>query len=106
MGNNEEQTPFEWTQQKFYVLMFLAVIGGNSGSLMQAVKPETRADPFTGTDGVRMEERIDDRVDLLNKHFDNRFDILENRLDRYNHRIELLERSAREAAKGKDHTHE
>ena len=49
-------------QKKIFGWVIVAVLGGNAGFILNAVSPETRNDPFTGTEGAAMELRLD-RID-------------------------------------------
>ena len=46
-------------QKKLLIAVFLAVLGGNAGSFLNAFRTDIRADPFTGTQGQELEHRID-----------------------------------------------
>lgn len=44
---------------KLIVAALVILLGGNAGSLINTVSPNVRNDPFTGADGVALEDRID-----------------------------------------------
>ena len=46
-------------QKKLYVWIIVAVVGGNAGTLLNALNPNMRSDSFTGADGALLERRID-----------------------------------------------
>ena len=54
---------FSGIQKKLFLWLFVAVLGGNAGVIaLNKANPESRADPFTGTEGKELERRID-RID-------------------------------------------
>ena len=55
MGDEE----FSAWQKKFIMWVFVAIVGGNAGTLLNAVNPDIRSDPFTGADGMEHEQRLD-----------------------------------------------
>ena len=45
--------------KKLIVAALVIFFGSNAGSFINAVNPNIRSDPFTGTDGNRLEGRIE-----------------------------------------------
>ena len=54
-------------EKKMYLVALFVVLGGNTGSFINYVNPNVRADPFSGLDAAIM------KADILNE-MDNLFD--------------------------------
>ena len=46
-------------QKKMFAWVLAAVIGGNAGTVFNAITPKVRNDPWTGTQGMVHEQRLD-----------------------------------------------
>ena len=53
---------FSSWQKKLFAGIFVAILGGNAGFLLNKANPDMRNDPFTGREGREMERRLD-RID-------------------------------------------
>lgn len=78
--------------KQFWSVLIMAAAFGNTGSVLQAISPNTRADPFTGTMAREMKRElvveIHDAMDLSkDRHLEQ-----SKRLDRHDARLLHLER--------------
>ena len=44
---------------KLIVAALVVLFGSNAGSFINTINPNIRSDPFTGADGIALEDRID-----------------------------------------------
>lgn len=60
-----EENEIDKPTTKLLVLVIAVILGGAGGSLGFRVVDNPRPDPFTGTDGVKMETRLEAKIEKL-----------------------------------------
>ena len=59
------------TPKRLYLALLIAVLGGNTGSIINSITPTVRSDPMTGTQGKELIKELH-RIDKIQYLMDSR----------------------------------